>query len=138
VQPTEWFMITRNRLGESGFYLQSPFRSSYFLVGTISVPLSVIIIGMIAMKYWRQLDFVIALLLGLAVVSTFLLWMLTLRTHRIVHLLLSTGQIERLELGSDLDKILSVAAIVTKCGLLYVSLIVMSYLAVLAAVLRSR
>jgi hypothetical protein len=138
MQPAESFMIGRNVQGESGFYLRSPFRSLYFLIGTISAPLSVILIGLIAMKYWRRLDLVIALLLGLAIVSTFSLWILALRTHQTVHFMLSTGQIERLELGSDLDKILSLAAVITKSGLLYVSLIVMSYLAALAAVVRSR
>jgi len=131
-------MINRNRVGASGFYLQSPFRWGYFRWTTFALSMCLVELGFIGAKYWKELDLFVALSLVLAAGSTLSFWFLALGIHRRVHSLLNTEQVEKLELGSNLDRVLSAAAIVTNQGLLFVSLATMGYLAALGEVLRTR
>jgi hypothetical protein len=138
MQPAEWFMINRNRVGASKFYMQFPFRYAYFRWATITLLMCFAELGLIVAKYWKELDLFVALSLVLAVMSTLFLWGLALGTHRHVNLLLTTRQVEKLELGSILHTALSTSATITNQGLLFVSLIAMGYLAALGEILRTR
>jgi|GEM_PF-4870894 len=137
MQPEEWFLISRNRLGMSDFYLRSPFRSSHFLGATIILSLGFTFIGILVVKYLQRVDFFVVTGLFLAVGATLLLWRLALEIHRSVRFVLTMGQqSQRIELGSELHKILSVTAFMINLGLFYASLITIGYLVVLSEVLR--
>jgi hypothetical protein len=137
MQPAEWFLISRNRLGMSEFFLRSPFRSLYFLGATITLSVGFIFIGIVVVKYLQRLDFFVAMGLFLAVGATLFLWRLALEIHRGIRFVLTMDQQSpRIELGSELHKILSAAAFMINLGLFYVSLITIGYLVVLSEVLR--
>ncbi|HXP67779.1 MAG TPA: hypothetical protein VOA88_00730 [Candidatus Dormibacteraeota bacterium] len=137
MQPAEWFLISRNRLGMSEFFLRSPFRSLYFLGATITLSVGFIFIGIVVVKYLQRLDFFVAMGLFLAVGATLFLWRLALEIHRGIRFVLTMDQQSpRIELGSELHKILSATAFMINLGLFYVSLITIGYLVVLSEVLR--
>jgi|HubBroStandDraft_3_1064219.scaffolds.fasta_scaffold129402_3 hypothetical protein len=137
MQPAEWFLISRNRLGMSEFFLRSPFRSLYFLGATITLSVGFIFIGIVVVKYLQRLDFFVAMGLFLAVGATLFLWRLALEIHRGIRFVLTMDQQSpRIELGSELHKILSATAFMINLGLFYVSLITIGYLVVLSGVLR--
>jgi hypothetical protein len=137
MQPAEWFLISRNRLGMSEFFLRSPFRSLYFLGATITLSVGFIFIGIVVVKYLQRLDFFVAMGLFLAVGATLFLWRLALEIHRGIRFVLTMDQQSpRIELGSELHKILSATAFMTNLGLFYVSLITIGYLVILSEVLR--
>jgi hypothetical protein len=138
MQTEEWFTINKNRLGWSEFYLQSPFRFSYFRLATIMVAFDLIATVSIVVKYRNRLDFFVAISLFLAAASLFFLLMLALRTHAAMHLRFTTGTIDKLELGSNLDAVLSLAAIVTNLGLFFASLLAAGYWAALNYILWTR
>jgi len=137
MQPAEWFLISRNRLGMSKFFLRSPFRSLYFLGATITLSVGFIFIGIVVVKYLQRLDFFVAMGLFLAVGATLFLWRLALEIHRGIRFVLTMDQQSpRIELGSELHKILSATAFMINLGLFYASLITIGYLVVLSEVLR--
>jgi hypothetical protein len=137
MQPAEWFLISRNRLGMSEFFLRSPFRSLYFLGATITLSVGFIFIGIVVVKYLQRLDFFVAMGLFLAVGATLFLWRLALEIHRGIRFVLTMDQQSpRIELGSELHKILSATAFMINLGLFYVSLITIGYLVILSEVLR--
>jgi hypothetical protein len=137
MQPAEWFLISRNRLGMSEFFLRSPFRSLYFLGATITLSVGFIFIGIVVVKYLQRLDFFVAMGLFLAVGATLFLWRLALEIHRGIRFVLTMDQQSpRIELGSELHKILSATAFMINLGLFYVSLIIIGYLVILSEVLR--
>jgi hypothetical protein len=137
MQPAEWFLISRNRLGMSEFFLRSPFRSLYFLGATITLSVGFIFIGIVVVKYLQRLDFFVAMGLFLAVGATLFLWRLALEIHRGIRFVLTMDQQSpRIELGSELHKILSATAFMINLGLFYASLITIGYLVVLSEVLR--
>jgi hypothetical protein len=138
MQREEWFTIDRNRLGWSEFYVQSPFRFTYFRLTTIMVAFDLVATLSIGVKYRNRLDFIVAIALFLAVVSLVFLWVLALRTHAAINLRFKSGTIDKLELGSDLDAALSVAAIVTNLGLFFASLLTAGYWVALNYILWSR
>ena len=138
MQPAEWFTITRNRLGASKFYLASPFRDTNFVAATYILFADFLVLLMLAIKYRTQLNFYVVLWLFLGVCAMVFAWLLAFRAHQHLHLLFETRQIEKFELGSNLDVVLSIAAIVTNQGLFLASLLGMALLGALGGVLQLR
>jgi hypothetical protein len=138
MQPAEWFTITRNRLGASKFYLRSPFRDTNFVATTFILFADFLVLLMLAIRYRAQLNFYVALWLLLGAGAMILAWLLAVRAHQHLHLLFETRQIEKLEVGSNLDAVLSVAAIATNQGLFFASLLAMAFLGALGGVLQSQ
>jgi len=124
-------------MGASEFYLQPPFRFMYFRLTAIGFLIELFGLGLIVVARWNRLDLFIALSLFLSATSMGFFWLVALRAHRQVRSLFETGQIDKLELGSNLDSVLSIAAIITNQGLLFASLSMMGLLAVLGDVLLS-
>jgi hypothetical protein len=138
MQPAEWFTITRNRMGASKFYLRSPFRDTNFVATTFILFADFLVLLMLAIRYRAQLSFYVVLWLLLGVGAMIFAWLLAVRAHQHLHLLFETRQIEKLEVGSNLDAVLSVAAIATNQGLFFASLLAMAFLGALGGVLQSR
>jgi len=137
MQPAEWFTITRNRMGASKFYLRSPFRDTNFVATTFILFADFLVLLMLAIRCRAQLSFSVVLWLLLGAGAMIFAWLLALRTHQSLQLLFETRQIEKLELGSNLDTALSVAASATNQGLFFASLLAMALLGALGGVLQS-
>jgi hypothetical protein len=119
MEPADWFTISRNVLGASKFYLQSPFRFSYFRAVSVIFFVDIVVCALILLKFWRRFGFFSFGWLGCGMFLLVALWFLALRTHERLNLLLTTGQVEKLEIGSPLDIALGVAATVTNVGFFF-------------------
>ena len=119
MEPADWFTISRNALGASKFYLQSPFRFSYFRAVSAIFFVDIVVCALILLKFWRRFGFFSFGWLGCGMFLLVALWFLALRTHERLNLLLTTGQVEKLEIGSPLDIALGVAATVTNVGFFF-------------------
>jgi len=135
MQPIDWFTITRNRLGASEFFLRSPFRYAYFQLVLISLALDLLCLGIVVGHYWNRLSILVVVALALGVWAMISVCLLTVRAHQAVNSLFRTGQIDRLEPGSNLEKALSLFAILSNQALLYVSLGALAYFGALFGVL---
>jgi hypothetical protein len=117
MQPAEWFTITRNVLGPSKFFLQSPYRNGYFLTVSLLLFMDIGVCGLILAKFWKRFGFFGFSWLGLGMFLLIGLWFLALRAHERLSFLFTNGQIEELEIGSPLDVALGIAAHVSNVGL---------------------
>jgi hypothetical protein len=56
MQPSDWFMITRNRPSSSEFFLRSPFRHGYFLVVTFVLISMAVICALVLVQAQLSLE----------------------------------------------------------------------------------
>src|SRR5271154_3670680 len=91
MEPADWFTISRNVLGASKFYLQSPFRFSYFRAVSLIFFVDIVVCALILLKFWRRFGFLSFGWLGCGMFLLVALWFLALRTHERLNLLLTTG-----------------------------------------------
>lgn len=105
------------------FIVRLPFRNEYFLIATIVFALDLLICGILLTAGWQYLTS--ESIVCVAVVAIFFTgtWRIGFRAHQNIHLLFAGGQIEKVEKGSPLDKILGVSCDLILTGLLSTGLV---------------
>ena len=134
MQSSKWSTITGNRPSSSEFFLRSPFRHPYFLVATFVLACTVVICAFVLV--WAHVPLLLSLWLVSALCFLIPAWVFGLRIHKQIQLLLATGQVEKLEIGSPLDVALSAASNMINIGLCFTFAGALTFLAVFIEVIR--
>jgi len=108
--PANWFNIARDHLGTSEFYWRPAFRNRYFRWSFITLMLICVFVVVVAVKFWTRISIFSVAWLVITLFFAIRLFILVLRSHECVHLLLTSGQVQRPDKGSHLEIVLGVAA----------------------------
>jgi di/tricarboxylate transporter len=117
ILPANWFGVARDWLGTSEFYWRSPFRHRYFRWSFITLVLICAFVATMVAKSWTRISVFVVAWLVIALVFAIRLFLVVLRSHQALHLLLTSGQLERPEKGSALEIVLGVSANVSNWAL---------------------
>ena len=130
--------LMKDYASSAEFYVQSPFHNSRFLLVTCCFVLDLCLCAFVLVGCWRHANLQVALLMAFVTIYLVAAWRLGFRTHEEIHMLFETGQIEKLEKGSPLDKTLGATTGVL-LGLLFATFVLVALsLAALGQVLLSR
>jgi hypothetical protein len=103
----------------SDFFVRSPLRSYYFIMGTILMGLDLAMVGLGLSRYWSRMHTTAIFQLGLAVVSLLLLWGRAYVTCQRLHEVYSQAKSDPSFAGSPLDTSLRNAAAITGASLYF-------------------
>jgi hypothetical protein len=103
----------------SDFFARGPFRSSYFIMGTILLGMDLTMVSLNLFRHWGQLRTIAISQLGLAVVGLLLLWSRAYVTCERLHEVYSQAKTDPAFAHSPLDTSLRNAAAITGASLYF-------------------
>jgi hypothetical protein len=122
----------------SNFFARVPFRSYYFIAGTVMMGINLVIVGLIAVRFWSRMPALAMAEVGLAVVAMLVLWNRAYLTCRKLHEVYSEAKMNASFARSPLDTTLRNAAAITGASLSFSFFTAGWLLLALGSALRSR
>jgi hypothetical protein len=113
------FTLMKDRAPSAEFFVQSPFRSRIFPATTAAWAFVVVNIALVAVHSLRSQNLISLFFSALATIALVATWWGVFRIHKSIRRLFEDGQIEKLEKGSALDKVLHESSALIQSGFFY-------------------
>ena len=138
MEPSNQPTSMTNQASSAEFYVRSAFHNSHFTLITCVFALDLVFCAVVLFESWRRSNLQVAIFMGFVIVFLVGTWRLGFRTYEQIHILFETRQIEKVEKGSALDKLLGATTSMILSGLFSTFILAGFCLAALAEVLLSR